>query len=88
MGGEDHGAFLDLTQARKPVVLVDQLDTLPLQIVGRVGVVDEHAEHMDRAGGLFPYAFRNAEGVHHAVAVATWRDLQDLHLVFESTRVR
>src|SRR5207247_9277725 len=44
------------------------------------GVVHEHAEHVDRARGLFAYSLCDTKRVHHAVAVAPRRDLHDFHV--------
>ena len=79
MRGEDHGAFLDVLEPVEPVRLVDQRHALALQVVGGMRVVDQHAEHVDRAFGLLAHAFGDPKGVHHAVAVAAGGDLEDFH---------
>src|SRR5690349_2449487 len=79
VGGEDDRPFFDLVQPGQPVGLIDELDALGLQVVGGVGVVDEHAEHVHRPLCLFPHPFGDPERVNDAVAVPTRRDLQDLH---------
>ena len=80
MRGEDHGAAVDRLQALEPVVTIDQLDAVFLQLVGDVGVVDEIAEHPDllaRMGlrGLLGGTNR----LNDAVAISTRRDLEDVH---------
>src|SRR5256885_7248478 len=77
---EDDGAVLDVLQPRKAVGLVHKRDALFLQVVCGMGVVNEHAEHVDRALGLFAYSLRDPKRVHHAVAVAPRRDLHDFHV--------
>ena len=65
----------------KSVGLVHESDALGLEIVGRVGVVDEHAEHVHGPVGLLAHALGDPEGVHHAVAVPARRDLEHFHLL-------
>ena len=77
--GEDHGAFFDLLQPGEPVGLVDERDPLALQVVGGMGVVDQHAEHVDRAVGLLANPLGDAERIHHPVAVTARRDLENFH---------
>ena len=79
MRGEDHSAFFDVFESFQPVRLVDERDALTLQVVRGVGVVDQHAEHMDGSLGLFAHPLGDAERVHHAVAVAARCDLENLH---------
>ena len=83
--GQDHGSAVDLVQALEPVVAVDELDPVFLQLVGHVGVVDEIAEHPDllarmRLGRLLG----GSDRFHDAMAIAARRDLQHVHR-FEST---
>src|SRR5438876_12406099 len=86
MGGEDDGAAVDGLESFEPVVAVDQLDAILLQLVGDMGVVDEVAEHSDllpRAG--FRRLLRSADRLDDAMAIATRGDLEDVHRL-ESTR--
>src|SRR5439155_23497161 len=76
---EDDGSLFDLLQPAKAIRLIDEGDPLLLQVVGGVGVVDEHAQHVHRALGFLPDPLRDPERVDHPVAVPTWRDLQDFH---------
>jgi hypothetical protein len=85
VGREDHGPFLYVVEAGEPVRLIDQRDALLLQVVGRVSVVDEHAQHVDRAVGLLTDALGDPERVDHAVAVPARGDLEDFHGRLEST---
>ena len=80
MGGEDHGAALDLVQALETVVPIDQLDPVLLQLVGDVDVVDKVTEHPDLFSGMSPGSlFCRPDRLHHAVAVATRSDLDYVH---------
>ena len=80
MRGEDHGAAVDRVQALEPVVAVDQLDAVFLQLVGHMRVVDEVAEHPDLlAGAGLGGLLGGADRFDDAVAVATRRDLEDVH---------
>ncbi len=79
MRGEDHSPPLDLAQPGQSIGLVDEGDALLLEIIGRVGVVDEHAEHVHRPFSFLAHAFGDPKGVHHAVAVAPGRDLDYFH---------
>src|SRR5213080_3278062 len=86
MGREDDGAAVDGLESFEPVVAVDQLDAILLQLVGDMGVVDEVAEHSDllpRVG--FRRLLRGADRLDDAVAIATRGDLEDVHGL-ESTR--
>ena len=84
--GEDHGSAVDLVQALEPVVTVDQLDPVFLQLVGDVGVVDEVAQHPDLLARMrLRRLLGRADRFDDAVAVAARRDLQHVHR-FESTR--
>src|SRR5207237_9079229 len=76
---EDHGAFFALLQPAGPVGLVDERYPLALQVVGGMGVVDQHAEHVDRAVGLLANPLGDAERIHHPVAVTARRDLENFH---------
>src|SRR5438094_2824707 len=80
MGREDDGAAVDGLESFEPVVAVDQLDAILLQLVGDMGVVDEVAEHSDllpRVG--FRRLLRGADRLDDAVAIATRGDLEDVH---------
>src|SRR2546422_11089162 len=78
--GDDARAVRDVLEPGEPVGLVDERDALLLKVVGGVRVVDEHAEHVNRAFGLLAHALGDTEGVHHAVAVPARRDLDDFHV--------
>jgi uncharacterized RDD family membrane protein YckC len=80
MRREDDRPFLDLAEAGEPVGLIDESDPLPLEIIGGVCVVDEHAEHVNRPVCLLAYSFGDPEGVYHAVAVPARGDLDYFHL--------
>ena len=66
--------------AGEPVRLVDKGYALRLQVIRRVRVVHEHAQHVDGTVRLLTHPFGNPEGVDHPMAVPARRDLQDLHL--------
>src|SRR5438093_9031890 len=86
VGRDDDGAAVDGLESFEPVVAVDRLDAILLQLVGDMGVVDEVAEHSDllpRAG--FRRLLRSADRLDDAMAIATRGDLEDVHRL-ESTR--
>ena len=85
VGREDHRPFFDVLEPAQPVRLVHQRDPLLLQVVGGVGVVHEHAEHVHGAFGLLTHALGDAERIHHAVAVPARRDLDYFHGGIEFT---
>ncbi len=77
--GEDHRSVLDLFEARQPIGRIDQGDSLRLQVVGRVRVVHEHAQHVHRAVGLLAHPLCDSERIDHAMAVTARRDPDDFH---------
>ncbi len=78
--GEDHRAAVDRVQALEPVVAIDQFDAVFLELVGDVRVVDEVTQHPDLlAGPGFGRLLGGANRFDDAVAVATRRDLEDVH---------
>src|SRR5207245_10441058 len=58
---------------------IGQRDALRLEIVCRVRVVNQHAEHVHRPIGLFAHPLGDPERIDHAVAVATRGDPDDFH---------
>ncbi len=86
MRGEDHRAAVDRLQALEPVIAVDQLDAVFLELIGDMGVVDEVAEHPDLLARMgLRGLLGGPDRFHDAVAIATRRDLEHVHR-FESTR--
>src|SRR2546425_445602 len=77
--GEDHRAVLDLVETCQAVGRIDQRDPLRLEIVCRVRVVNQHAEHVHRPIGLFAHPLGDPERIDHAVAVAARGDPDDFH---------
>jgi hypothetical protein len=87
VGGEDHRPGLDLLQPLHAVGSVDQGDAVLLELAGDVLVVHQVAEHGDllALGALAAHPLGDADGLDHAVAVATRGDADNLHLAFQST---
>ena len=79
VGREDHRAVLDELEAGQPVGLVHQSNPLLLQVVRGVGVVHEHAQHVNRSLRLLPDALGDPEGVDDTVAVPPGGDFENLH---------
>jgi hypothetical protein len=80
MRREDDRAALNPVQTLDPVIAVDQLDAAGLELVGHVGVVHQVPEHPDLLSRIGPGRLLGGPNrFHHAVAVATGRDLEDVH---------
>ena len=68
MGGEDHGAVLDLIEAGHAVIEVDQLHAVLGEFVHNVGVVYQVAQHVDGSLVLRAGLVGEANRINHAVA--------------------